>query len=108
MYQIAAKAIQNNFYMDDFIKSVKTPEEAIEVFNQIQLLSQHGIELKKRKSTTKIPQQIPEDIQSINNAKQVEVKPNTKGSSVPGLQCTLTNDSLSSSLQRLQHGNLST
>ena len=33
MYPIAAKAIQNNFYMDDFIKSVETPEEAIEVFN---------------------------------------------------------------------------
>ena len=42
-YPIAAKAIQNNFYMDDFIKSVETPEEAIEVFNQLQpLLSQHG------------------------------------------------------------------
>ena len=33
MYPIAAKAIQNNFYMDDLIKSVETPEEAIEVFN---------------------------------------------------------------------------
>ena len=28
-YPIAAKAKQNNFYMDDFIKSVETPEEAI-------------------------------------------------------------------------------
>ena len=47
-YPIAAKAIQNNFYMDDFIKSIETPEEAIEVFNQLQsLLSQHGFELKK-------------------------------------------------------------
>ena len=27
-YPIAAKTIQNNFYMDDFIKSVETPEEA--------------------------------------------------------------------------------
>ena len=32
-YSIAAKAIQNKFYMDDFIKLVETPEEAIEVFN---------------------------------------------------------------------------
>ena len=30
-YPIAAKAIQNNFYMNDFIKSVETPEETIEV-----------------------------------------------------------------------------
>ena len=37
-YPIAAKAIQNNFYMDDFIKSVETPEKAIEVFNQLQPL----------------------------------------------------------------------
>ena len=47
-YPIAAKAIQNNFYMDDFIKSLETPEEAIVVFNQLQpLLSRHGFELKK-------------------------------------------------------------
>ena len=45
MYPISAKAIQNNFYMDDFIKSVETPEEAIKVFNQLQpLLSQHAEE----------------------------------------------------------------
>ena len=37
-YPIAAKSIQNNFYMDDFIKSVESPDEAIEVFNQLQPL----------------------------------------------------------------------
>ena len=37
-YPIATNAIQNNFYMDDFIKSVETSEEAIEVFNQLQPL----------------------------------------------------------------------
>ena len=31
------KAIQNNFYMDDFIKSEGTPKEAVKVFNQLQL-----------------------------------------------------------------------
>ena len=40
-FPIAAKTIQNNFYMDNFIKSVETPEEAIKVFKQLQpLLSQ--------------------------------------------------------------------
>ena len=34
-YAIAAEAIQNNIYKDDFIKLVETPEEAIEVFNQL-------------------------------------------------------------------------
>ena len=47
-FPIAAKTIQNNSYMDDFIKSVETPEEAIKVFKQLQpLLSKHGFELKK-------------------------------------------------------------
>ena len=44
---IAAKTIQNNFYMDDFIKSAETPEEAINDFRQLQpLLSKNGFELK--------------------------------------------------------------
>ena len=95
MYPIAAKAIQNNFYMDDFIKSVETPEEAIEVFNQLQpLLSQHGFELKKRISNNdEVTEAIPEDWKSISNTKQVEVEPNAEGSSVLGLQWTVTDDS---------------
>ena len=46
IYPITAKAIENNFCMDDFIKMVETPEEAVEVFNQLQrLLSEHEFEL---------------------------------------------------------------
>ena len=95
-YPIATKAIQNNFYMDDFIKSVETPEEAIKVFNQLQpLLSQHGFELKKWISNNDaVTKAIPEDLKSIINTKQVEVEPNTEGSSVLGLQWTVTDDSL--------------
>ena len=94
-YPIAAKAIQNNFYMDDFIKSVETPEEAIEVFNQLQpLLSQHGFELKKWISNNDaVTEAIPEYLKSTSNTKQVEVEPSTKGSSVLGLQWTVTDDS---------------
>ena len=47
-FPIASKAIQRNFYMDDFIKSVDTPDEAINVFKHLQpLLSKHGFELEK-------------------------------------------------------------
>ena len=55
--------------MDDFIKSVKTPEEAIEVFNQLQpLLSQHGFELKKWISNNDaVTKEISEDLKSIRN-----------------------------------------
>ena len=95
-YPIPAKAIQTNFYMDDFIKSVETPEEAIEVSNQLQLLlSQHGFELKKWISNNDaVTRAIPEDLKSISKTKQVEVEPSTEGSSVLGLQWTVTDDSL--------------
>ena len=95
-YPIAAKAIQNIFYMDNFIKSVETPEEAIEVFNQLQpLLSRLGYEFKKWISNNDaVTEAIPEDLKSITNTKQVEVEPNSEGSSVLGLQWTVINDIL--------------
>ena len=95
-YPIATKAIQNNFYMNDFIKSVETPEEAIEVFNQLYpLLSQHVFELKKWISNDDaVTEAIPEDLKSISNTKQFEVEPRTEGSSVLGLQWTVTVNSL--------------
>ena len=73
-YPIAAKAVQNDFYMDNFFKSAKTPDEAIEVFNQLQpLVSQHGLELKKWISNNDaVTQAIPEDLKSISNRKLVE------------------------------------
>ena len=93
---VVAKAIQNNFYMDDFIKPVETPEEAIKVFNELQpLLSQNAFELKKWISNNDaVTKAIPEDLKSISNTKQVEVEPNTEGSSVLGLQWTFIDDSL--------------
>ena len=73
--------------MDDFIKPVKTPKEADEVFDQLQpLLSQNGFELKKWISKNDaVTEAIPEDLKSISNTKQVEVEPNTEGSSLLGL-----------------------
>ena len=95
-YPIATKVIQNNFHVDDFIKSVATPEEAIEVFNQLQpLLSRHGFQLKKWISNNEADTKgIPEDLKSISNTKQVEVEPNTEGSSVLGLQSIVIDYSL--------------
>ena len=95
-YPIAAKAIQNNFYLDVFIKSVETQEEAIEVFNQLQpLLWRHGYELKKWISNNNAgTKAIPEDLKSISNTKQFEVEPDTEGSSVLGLQWTVINGRL--------------
>ena len=95
-FPIAAKTIQNNFYMDDFIKSVEIPEEAIKVFKQLQpLLSKDGFELKKWITNSDVvTNAIPEDLRSIINTKQVEVEPNKESSFVLGLQWTITDDSL--------------
>ena len=76
-FPIAAKTIQNNFYMDDFIKSVETLEEAIKVFKQMQpLLSKHGFDLKKWITNSNVvTNAILEDLRSISNTKQVEIEP---------------------------------
>ena len=80
-FPIAAKAIHNNFYMDDLIKAVETAEEGIEVFNQLQpLLSKHRFESKKWISNDdEVNTVIPESLNSISNTKQVDVEPNTQG-----------------------------
>ena len=90
----AAKAIENNVYRDDFIKSVENPDEAIDVFNQLQPnLSQHEFELMKWISNKDaLTKAIAEDLKSIRNTKQVEVEPNAEGSSMLGLQWTVTVD----------------
>ena len=95
-FPIAAKTIQNNFYMDDFIKAVESPQEAINVFKQLQpLLSKYGFELEKWISNSDVvTNAIPEDLRSISDTKQVELEPSDEGSSVLGLLWTITHDSL--------------
>ena len=92
-YSIATKAIQNNFFMDDFIKSVET-SEAIEDFNRLQLfLPRLGFELKKwLTNNDAVTEAIPEDLEAISNMKQLEVELNTEGTSVLGLQWTFIDD----------------
>ena len=42
------KAVQRNFYMDNFLKSVRTPEEAIEIYQKVrEILSKGGFKLTK-------------------------------------------------------------
>ena len=95
-YPIDANARRNNFYLDNFIKSVDTTEMAIEVFNQLQPLpSKQAFELNNWISKNHaVIEAIPEDLKSIINTKQVEVEPNTEKILVLGLQRTVTNDSL--------------
>ena len=82
--------------MDDFIKSVETPEEAIKVFKQLQpLLSKHGFELKNWITESEVlTNAIPYDLRSTSTTKQVEVEPRKESSSVLRLQWTVADDSL--------------
>ena len=91
-----SKGKTKNFFLDDFIKSVETLQQAIEVFNQLQiLLSQHGFKLKKWISNNEaVTEAIPEDLKSISNTKQVQLEPKADGSSVLGLHSTVTDDRL--------------
>ena len=86
---IAAKTIQKNFYMDDFIKSVETPEDATKVFKQLQpLLSKHGFELKKWITNSDVvTNAIPQDLRSISNTKQVEASLGFLASILASIPC---------------------
>ena len=79
-----------------FHQIIKNLKEAIDVFNQLHpLFSRQGFELKKWISNNDaVTEAIPGDLQSISITKQVEMEPNTEGSSVLGLQWTVINDSL--------------
>ena len=80
--------------MDDFIQSLETLDEIVEVFNQLHSLILHsGFDLKKWIiNNDAVSEAIPEDMKSVGKTKQVEVQYNTKGSSVLRLQITVTDD----------------
>ena len=87
-YPIAANAMQNNTYLSEFPNLVKTSDEAIEVFYQLQYFpSQHANELKKWiKNNEAVTETISEHLQSISKTKELEVGLNTEGSTLIGLQ----------------------
>ena len=58
-YPIAAKAIKNHFYMDDFIKLVEIPEEAIEI---LQPLLTKCVRKKRISNNEAVTEAIPEDL----------------------------------------------
>ena len=67
--------------MVDLIKSIETPEEAIEVLNQLHAyVSNHVFEKEKRISNNdKVNATIMENLKWSGKAKQVDVQPNTTG-----------------------------
>ena len=61
------KAVQRNFYMDDFLKSVRTPQEAIEIYQKVrEILIKGGFNLTKWiTSDDEVKSEIPETDRSM-------------------------------------------
>ena len=79
------RTVQRNFYMDDFLKSVSTPQEAIQIYQKVRdVLSKGGFKLTKWiASDEEVKSQIPETDRSTKVVKTFEAEP--QSSSILGL-----------------------
>ena len=79
------RTVQRNFYMDDFLKSVRTPREAIEIYQKVRdILIKGGFNLTKWiTSDDEVKSQIPETDRSTKVVKTFEAEP--QSSSILGL-----------------------
>ncbi|XP_075263604.1 uncharacterized protein LOC142355283 [Convolutriloba macropyga] len=88
------KIVQRNFYMDDSIKSVRTPQEAIEIYQKVrEVLSKGGFDLTNwLTSDEEVKSQIPEADRPTKVVKTFEDQP--QSSSILGLNWNEDADSL--------------
>ena len=88
------KAVQRNFYMNDFLKSVRTPQEAIEIYQKVRdILIKGGFKLTKWiTSDEEVKSHIPETDRSKKVVKTFEAEP--QSSSILGLNWNVDTDSL--------------
>ena len=93
-YPLASKAIERNFYMDDFAKSVDTEEEAIELYNQLKTaLIKGGFNLTKWITNNSIVMNsFKEGDRAESTTKMFEAEP--AASSLLGLQWNMEEDTL--------------
>ena len=89
----AVRTVQRNFYMDDFLKSVRTPQEAIKIYQKIRdILSKGGFNLTKWiTSDDEVESQIPEKDRSTKVVKTFEAEP--QSSSILGLNWNVDTES---------------
>ena len=71
------RTVQRNFYMDDFLKSVRTPQEAIEIYQKVRdILIKVGFNFTKWiTSDDEVKSQIPETDRSTKVVKTFEAEP---------------------------------
>ena len=88
------KAVPQNFYMDDFLKSVRTPQEAIEIYQKVrEILYKGAFNLRKWiTSDDEVKSQIPETDRSTKVVKTFETE--AQSPSILGLNWNVNTDSL--------------
>ena len=87
------KAVQQYFYMDDFLKSVRTPQEAMEIYQKVrEILNKGGFKLTKWITSDDNKSQIPETDRSTKVVKTFEAE--SQSSSILGLNWNVATDSL--------------
>ena len=71
------RTVQQNFYMDNFLKSIRTPPEAIEIYHKVRdILIKGGFNLTKWiTSDNEVKSQIPETDRSTKAVKTFEAEP---------------------------------
>ena len=91
---MVAKLINRNFYMDDFVKSVASWEEAVEVYKCLRKsLADRGFQLTKWIcNSEKVMEEIPSEDRSDALSKTFEAEP--LAPSILGLQWNVESDSL--------------
>ena len=91
------KAVQQNFYMDDFLKSVITPQEVTEIYQKVRdILIKGGFNLTKWiTSDEEVKSQIPEADRSLKTLTVVKTfEAEARSSSILGLNWNVDTDSL--------------
>ena len=88
------RTVQRNFYMDDLLMSVRTPQEAIEIYQKVrEILSRGGFNLTKWiTSDDEVETQIPEADRSTKVVKTFGAEP--QSSSILGLKWNVGTDNL--------------
>ena len=91
---MVASLINRNFYMDDFVKSVDSEEEAVEVYRSLRKsLANHGFRLTKCNcNSEKVMEEISPEDRSVALSKTFDAEPLVP--SILGLQGIVESDSL--------------
>ena len=92
--EILVRTVQRNFYMDDFLKSARTPQQEIEIYQKVRDVHiKGGVKLTKWiTSDDEVKSHIPETDRSTKVVKTLEAEP--QSSSILGLNWNVDTNNL--------------